>query len=215
MRVGSRRRLGLGVVVLLAGCSGSGFQYISNTDDDVFFKLPQDWAVFDEDDVITSAVIQRDALSVAELRDRVWLRGFDAGPEPSPDAVLTRGGPHPRGYAEVRRLTATERDTLSLATLRQWGFEFDPLDEWRKNPQGNVRILGFEEVTNDDGAHGIRIRILLRSLTGTNVVDQTVMVDSATSRLYGFTIGCSLECFTEQVDVIDEIAESWTLEEVP
>ena len=215
MFAGAGRRLGMVALVLAAGCAGSGFQYISNTSDDVFFKVPDKWTVFDENDVITSGVVNLEDDMAAALRDRTWLRGFDAAPQPSPLTVLNRISPYPRGYAEVRHLTFEERDGLSLAALRSWGFGFDPLQRMRDEPDGDVQILHLEDVAHDDGAHGLRLIVLLRADADTSVVDQTVLLDKETTRLYRFTIGCSLNCYRDNQKLITDIAESWTLKEVP
>jgi hypothetical protein len=215
MLAGARWRLGPLALIVAAGCAGSGFQYISNRSDHVFFKVPDDWAVYDETEVITAGVTELDAEIANALRDRTWLRGFDSGPEPNPEAVLDRAASHPRGYAEVRQLTFEERDGLSLAALRSWGFGFDPLQEARERPDGQVQLIHLEDVTTDDGGHGVRLIVLLDGDTGPSVVDQTVLLDVGTTRLYRFTIGCSVQCYRDNKDLITDIAESWTLKEVP
>ena len=111
--------------IALAACGGSGYRYVANSDEGAYFKVPDEWTLFDEGDII----LPRDGFSpvqAAELQSRVWLRGFDAAGEPSPQNVFTDTSSTPRGYAQVLTLTREERDAIDAVTLRSNGFPTDP-----------------------------------------------------------------------------------------
>jgi hypothetical protein len=196
------------VGAVVGACGGSGYQYLTNSDDDVFFKVPDEWAVYEEGDVLTSEITGSSERDTERLRARTWLRGFVAGPEPGPAVVLTRGSAYPRGFAEVRRLTPAERDRLSLRSLRSASFGFDPLTTENES----VEVLAAEEIEFSGGYHGMRLLVALGD-DDRSVNEETVVVDAATTRLYRFSIGCSEDCYEENRDLLGEVAGSWTVEE--
>jgi hypothetical protein len=207
-------------LLLAAACGGSGFTYVSNSGDGAYFKVPDDWTVYDEGDVLKAGNGVSDE-QVEALKERVWLRGFDASDEPSPEHVISRVTDHPRGYAEVRQLDARERGTADLVALRSVGFPpdmltglpTDPVAAFEADPSGPIQLLRYDDdLVFDDGSRGIRIAIVLRG-DGTSVVEQIAVLDPATTRRYVFSIGCSLDCWEENEDLIAEVLDSWTIRE--
>jgi len=195
--------------LVVAGCGGSGYTYHSNRDENLYFKLPDDWTVFDGDDIPTDA-----------LTPGMWVRGFMAGEEPSVDGVFALAAAEPRGFVFVEPLDVMERDTVSLRSLRgtllgtdATGEPLDPLAYAEQFPE-QLQILGYDGgVVYDHGPHGVHLRVAI-SPPGeeTAVIDQLVLVDAGTSRMYVLSIGCSLECFEAHEREIEEVIDSWTLE---
>lgn len=192
-------------LALASGCAGSGYTYHSNRDEKLYFKVPDDWTVFDTEDLLPE--LQGSA-------DAGWVRGFAGGTRPSPDSVRAITHSEPRGYVEVVRLDVMERDELSLATLRGTNFGTDPLLFAQENPDGPLEILDYDDVVLDGGPHGVHIRVALTPEGGgsTAIIDQTVLVDKATTKRYVFSIGCHVDCWDAHVREIEEVIESWTLE---
>ena len=205
---------------LLSGCGGSGYRYVSNTEDGAFFRVPEDWAVFDEEAILTAG----DGITeeqVENLRDRIWLRGFDAADDPSPENVVTRATDAPRGYAEVRRLDEQERSRIDLITLRSLGFPLDPttgaptdpIAAFSADPNGAIQVLEYDDdLVVDDGIRGVRITAMIDG-DEPSVFEQISLVDPATTRRYVFLIGCHLTCWEENDELISEIVDSWTVRE--
>ena len=222
------------VALLVAALSltacGSEYHYVSNRDSGAYFKVPDHWEVYGTGELMRS---EDQFLSDDEVDDRtpsVWLRGFDAAEEPSPDHVLDATATSPRGYAEVRALSETERDGLDYGALRRSGFPLhdpstgeavDPLEFAAQDPDGVITVLDYEDEGSlgslelDEGLRGVRIvtRIALEDQEPV-VLEQVSVVDAATRRHYSFTVGCTERCWDANEDVIREIADSWTLEEV-
>jgi hypothetical protein len=196
-----------------AGCGGSGFTYHANQDEQIYFKLPDTWTVFETDDFTAAG---------AEDLPGLWRRGFVGGADPTIDEVFAITSEQPRGYVEVLPLDVTERDTISLATLRganlgtdSEGNPLDPLVYAQENPNGEIQILGYDDnVVYDEGPHGVHIRVAVtpKDTDTTAIIDQTALIDAATSRRYVLSIGCSARCFEDHQDEIEEVIESWTLE---
>lgn len=195
----------------VAGCAGSGYTYHANRSEQLFFKLPDAWTVFDDED-----------LGEGEPIPGLWVRGFVAGDEPSTDAVFDVAATEPRGYVAVETLDVKERDEISLSALRgthfgtdRHGLPVDPLAYAEEHPD-EMQVLGYDDtVVYDHGPHGVRIRVAVTppGVGATGIIDQTVLVDAATSKRYVLSIGCSEECFEEHRSEIEEVIESWTLEE--
>ncbi|MDQ3146268.1 MAG: hypothetical protein M3R01_04960 [Actinomycetota bacterium] len=204
-------------LAVLASCAGSGYTYVQNTEAKVYFKLPEDWELYREGDILADEVAEED---LEALSEQVWLRGFDGAGSPAPEHVLASDAEEPRGLAEVRPIPPAERDSLSLATLRQTGFgqdpttgqPIDPVVYAQANPDGAIELLDYEELVLDSGARGVRLSARIEG-ESTVVFDRITMVDAATERRYSFTVGCLAACWDEHEDVLAEIADSWTLED--
>lgn len=192
----------LAVAGALAGCGGSGYEYVANRREGVYFKVPDDWRVFGNEEL----------LDPDEAGGGRWVRGFDAARVPDPDRVFVVASETPRGFAEVRPLGAAEREDVSLVSLRKVGFgEIDPLEFAQQNPE-ELRILEYDDVVLDD-ARGTHLRVAAEDQDGVGIViDQTVLVDDATSTRYWFTVGCTEACWDAHEDEIEEVVDSWTLE---
>jgi len=208
------RRLAVAVALvgaLASACGGSGYTYHSNQDEKLYFKLPDDWTVFDTED-----------FGDEEIPAGLWLRGFVGGPSPSIESVFTWVSDEPRGYVVVEPLGVMERDATSLATLRtthfgadpETGDPLDPLAYGMEHPD-ELQVLGYDDnVVLDSGPHGVHIRVAVTPPGSgeTAIIDQTALVDAATSRRYVLSIGCTEECFEEHERDIEAVIESWTLE---
>jgi hypothetical protein len=196
-------------VAIGAGCAGSGYSYHANKDEKLYFKLPDSWTVYDTKDLLA------DNPAAAE---RMWVRGFVAG-TPSIDAVFTAGLPEPRGYVQIVKLDAMERDGLSLAKLRATNFgndattgePIDPLLYASTNKDGRFEMLAYDDVVLD-GPHGVHLRVAVHEAGGDGIIDQTVLVDKATTKRYVLSIGCSPACFDQHKQEIEAVIKSWTLE---
>ena len=201
----------------LASCADSGYTYVQNTEAKVYFKVPEDWKLYQEGDLLADEVDEED---LEALSDQVWLRGFDGAGSPSPEHVLAFDAKEPRGLAEVRAISPDEKDSLSLASMRQTGFgqdpetgqPIDPIAYAEANPDGPIEVLAYEELVLDGGARGVRLSARIEG-ESTVVFDRITMVDAATEQRYSFTVGCLAACWDEHEDVLAEIADSWTLED--
>jgi hypothetical protein len=216
-------------VLMATGC-GSDYRYVSNREDGAFFKVPDSWQLYEEGDLLRAEDDSVSEDDVEGLAETVWLRGFDAADDPDPQHVVDVTAESPRGYAEVRALSETERDGLDYGALRRSGYPLhdpttgeavDPLEYAAQDPEGVITVLDYQDegtlgkLELDDGLRGVRLitRIALEDEEPV-ILEQVSVVDAATRRHYGFTVGCTERCWEDNEDVIREIADSWTLEEV-
>ncbi len=196
------------VALSLSACEGSGYSYISNASTKTYFKVPEEWELFERNEMMSG---ESPAISLQSLQGAadLWVVAFDAAPSPDLDNVLATSSQHPPGYALVRPLTEQERDTYSLASLRN---EVVPLDRLKK-AEGQVEPISEEAIELESGAHGSRLVNNIEVEGDVFTLDQTGLVDSGTHRVYVLVIGCRAACYEANKAVIDQVADSWTIEE--
>ncbi len=204
----------IAVAVALGACGGSGYQYVKNDEFNAYFKLDQDWALFEEREFFSSPAIELDPLERQRKLATTWVRGFDGSEQPSLANLFVHATPDPHGVARIQLLTEEERESIDVASLRSAHLGFDPVMVNRDDPQGPVEVLSEEDVSLEGGQHGVRMTVAFDTPSGEiAIIDQTALVDSTNRILYLFVIGCSRQCYSEHRDTISEIAGSWTIEE--
>jgi hypothetical protein len=211
-------------LLLAAGCGDSSSQYIENEDLGVFAKLPDDWAVYDTEALLTSMNKGEDALSDAAMeraQDRLWFRGFDASTEPSAEGSVKLGASEPRGFVQIKALGQEERDQINVSGLRSAVIGTDPLSAGQDSmgalggiaPE-DVEVLTDEPAQFEGGYHGNHNVFAVRQGNDVAIVDQTVLLDSTSSRIYLFVVSCDETCYFENnSDDIKAIVDSWTIDE--
>ena len=195
----------------VTSCQQSGFQYVKSEEAGTIFKVPSDWELYTEEEALG---LGSSGLSPEQRQRRMaseWAVAFDSSPEPSMNNVFNRQAPFPTGFAHVRVLTERERDTYSFESMRN---EVYPLDDL-STLENTVDQIDLEELVEEDGYRGLRQIYTLRTETGGfYTFQQITMVDPSTSIAYVFVVGCEANCYEQNQEVIDEVAQSWTVEDV-
>ena len=197
----------LALAVVGAACGESGFRYVGTSGDNVFLRVPADWTVF----------TPREMLEASGLEDGTyrWVVGFDAGPEPNIDRVLLNSAEFPEFpvvMSFVRGINPGERDGFSLGSIRNAQFQIDGFVS-----EGRGEFLNYgDDVTFDGGFHGARDKFRITFGVGARTsltVDQIGVVDPTTNSLYYVAAWCTSPCFADQQSQIDQVLQSWTVEE--
>jgi hypothetical protein len=209
-RTGSRG-LAYGVVtgalaLIAGGCSGSGFQYVANSETKTMFKVPQNWTLYDEDDVFDFRPPDVSPQQEAANRASQWVMAFDGAEPASLEHLFAESSEEPAGYAKVRVLSDEERDTYSLRSLRNEEFDVDRLARTQR-----AELISDDDITLGNGVAGSRIVFNVRQGDGFVTVNQTALIDSQTRVLYLFLIGCDADCYSSNEEVISEVVRSWTI----
>lgn len=192
--------------VLVSACAGSDYHYVKNSEDRNYFKVPEEWKLFDEDDVI-----ERLDLSPREEdveRETAWRVAFDASPKPAIKHLDQLFPKHPVGRALVVELDQESSDTISIEAMRNLFFDIDgALQEELGTP-----IL-YEPIELDGGFRGIHlVAEISDSESGrTLVFNQKAVLDQSTSNLYALVITCEATCYDKSESKIDQIVDSWTV----
>jgi hypothetical protein len=211
--------LGLGgLAVLASACVGSGHNFVQNDEYGVYAKVPADWTIFENDEVLDAVTGSGDSDESDVLQPRIWLSGFDAGGDPTAEGIIRPGADDPRGFVEVMQLTRAERDQINLSTLRGWIVGADPLATDPLTGQAsNSQVLTDEPVEFDGGYHGLHTVIATQPQERggeVTVIDQTAVLNSDSSVLYLLVVSCNEDCYFEtSKDDIAEIVDSWAIQE--
>jgi hypothetical protein len=212
----TRRILPLGAVaavLLLAGlgaaCSSTGYHYVKNSDDRTYFKVPDAWKLYDEEQVLQAYAKDLSPRERATERDTSWQVVFDASPKPSLTHLGSPKAHHPNGIAVVRQLSFDDSDSLSLGSLRNLFYDVDSAIQ---NQMGE--IVAYEPLEPDGGFHGFHLVADVDTQEGGVVtLDQTTLVDQATSKVYTLLVTCDAQCYDDNVDQIERVVDSWTVRE--
>lgn len=205
------RRTAAGAVaagaLLLSACAGSDFQYVKNSSEGAYFKVPKDWTVYDKDDIVAAS---GNRLSPSQEDTLRFMVAFDADPDPSLEHDL-QTATRPFGLARVRELAPDERQQFSLIALRN---EIVPIDQILEEETGEIELLQEpKDIATADGFAGTRLVYRVTTDDGSFTVDQTGLTDAQTRRVFFFIIGCESKCYDQHKRTITEIADSWTVKE--
>lgn len=196
--------------LVLGACGGSKYHYVKSTSDRTFMRVPADWTLFDEDDLLRSSDESPEAKE--QFKELTWSVAFDASPEPSLDHILTVSD-HPTGLTQVRTLLPTQRDTFSLSDLRSVLLRFDPLSE-EAQQAGEVEVVETKEVERDGGLRGSELLLNLKTPEGETVKwRQIALVDAGLTKVHVLALSCDVDCYSANEKVIDNIIDSWKVKE--
>jgi hypothetical protein len=195
----------LGPLALVgAACSSTGYSYVKDSDDRTYFKVPDQWTLFDQDALVKGlSPRERDA-----ALETSWQVGFDASPKPRLGHLLDPSSKHPTGIASVEELDFDSSDNASLATLRNYFIDVDSaLDA------GQAEIVAYEPLEPDGGFRGFHLVFDLELDGGRTITfDQTTLMDQSSSKLYNLIITCGARCYADNQDKIERVVDSWTVE---
>jgi hypothetical protein len=193
------------LTLLLSGCAGTRYRYLSSTSTGTFLKIPGRWQVYQQSqilahlDAVDPSVTKRQPLSFYVI--------FDADPTPSLDHDVATAA-YPVGLVRVRNLSAEERDTFSLASLRN---ETVPVDDLLQSDSNSVNAISPARQITHGGLRGSHLEYGVNTGQTTFAADQIGLVDAATDTVWFLIIGCSTTCYRSNTAAIHRIADSWTV----
>jgi hypothetical protein len=207
----ARRPLGgvLGIaiatLVVAGACGGADNEYVANTEAGLYVRLPADWTIFE----VASNNPAGDPRTDPEAGP--WRVVIDGSDEPSRAHLEVAAPDEPVGFVEIVPTALIQNASLSSHTaLRSLLFngESDPLDT-----SSGADVLDYEEI--DLGHHwGNRLVAEVTAQGGEKVVvTQLAFLDSANNRVHVLRLLCTTSCYEENQDEIDEVVDSWTLED--
>jgi hypothetical protein len=207
----------IATAAVTTGCAAPEYTYVENSDQKTYFKVPHEWhqaATGDLDDILSGT--NPDSANAAARQRMWWSVAYDADADPTAAHLLTsRVTEQPIVYARVARLTESQRNAISLDTLRDM---FLPVTaDAREAAAPTTQLTGFELVTDqlltpDDGLHGVRVVFDYELADGVlHTFDQTALVNNTGDTLYLLIIRCSTSCYRERSGELDTIATSFTV----
>jgi hypothetical protein len=172
---------GLGASLLLAACGGPTAQVVTPQDSRFSFELP---------------------IEYTDIGDSP--EGNPGQAYGLPDTSLEQLGSDPVFLIA----TLPTGESASFQSLRQLatGGEFDPLDPELDPLPNDTELLDYVEIANAE-VWGIRMRLAF----GRAAADFQALVDRESDQVTVSELICTQACFIEQLDLIDQIQQSWTL----
>jgi hypothetical protein len=226
-------------ILVLSACAAPRYQYVRDTHTRTAFRVPTDWTIFDKETVLGLPPGPQ-----PNVPDPIeWLVGIDGSPDASVGHVLDTenlASDQPQGIGLVRDLSFTERDSASIAYLRNFLF---PVDQLIQN-ESDAAVLSYDDKLDQNGYHGVHLVFQFRASalaqvtaspqTGTTgdeqlqrallggqgvavlspdfvEVDQKAFIDPSSSKVYYVAILCSADCYQRNRDQIGSAVDSWTV----
>ncbi len=194
--------------VVLSACGGSGYEYVQNDDAGLYFRVPETWTVLEVEEAESGRPDP-----VAATPD-AWLRLIDRSPTPGAGNYQASLPAYPVGLASVRAVESAEaRDALDYATLRSSVLGEDPL-VLADQPDSTLELVDGYDITTDEGLRGQRLVYSVEVEDGRFVtMDHTALVNENTTEVYELLLKCEATCYEANRDEIDDIVDSWTIEQ--
>jgi hypothetical protein len=194
--------------LLLAACGSSGFHYVKSSEDRTFFKVPEEWKLYDNDTLLDAASSDLSDEELEQVRQTQWAAVFDGHPTPALAHIANKAPKHPVGRALVQDLTPESADGVSLMSLRNLFYDVDA-----KLEKQTAEVISYEPVERDGGFHGSHLVVRLATQRGDVVVNQIALLDQGTTKVYALAVACSVKCYDDNKSKIEQILDSWTVEE--
>ena len=198
---------GLVAVGLLAGVSTRATTTSRVSSDKTYFKVPSKWTLFDEEDIVDRLGGDLTDAQRQQVLDETWRVAFDVSPKPTLRHLGATSARDPSGLAVVRTLSFDDADAMSLGSLRNYFFDIDTMME-----DDTAEVVSYEDLKFDGGFHGSHlVANLTMSDGGVMTIDQTLLLDQATTKLYALIVSCSSVCYEQNAKDIKQVVDSWTV----
>jgi hypothetical protein len=196
------------VTAVAAACGGSKFQYIQNSSENTYFKLPSSWKLFR----LTEGDKEGRAPKLPVDTQRIWHVAFDAADQPDENHLGESTPSALVGDVQIYAMSASDNDQIAQSNLRQLIFGgIDPVLQDPGTPP-NWEVVSYTAINDTKGVVGSRVVINIPS-EGTPgqwfTLDGTELLDSADGRAYLLLMRCESQCYLSNRKAADEIATSW------
>ena len=214
----------------LSACSiapQSDRRWVSNSHERMFTRIPKSWKTFE----INPYKVDRERLTPLARNSSRWSLIIDSAPKATLAASrkhLAAALPaHLVAEMSVRPLpsdwatgdSSQLREDVSPSLLRQYSlFETVPsakiVDPVKSFLDGNpsVEVVLNSELAKKNGLRGSHIRYNFEVEPNKWItIDQNILVDRATSKLYRLIMKCESLCFKRDYNEVKRISESWTV----
>ena len=200
----------IGLLFLVFGAAAcgsstdSGLQGVRDSERQMFFEIPSDWAVYHSADlagVTATPFVSQGADLNLPVFSRVVFQG--AGVDAGVPAANTSNLEYPVGAAVVRSIPASMRDQIS----RYWLAEL--VLPYHSQPVAQEEVK--QDISLGAGFDGVQLLVVYNDAdTETDAAAFLISVtDPEVEYMYSFAIGCSLSCFNTHVEAIVAAVDSW------
>jgi hypothetical protein len=206
---GATRAVGLlAFAAVVAACGGSSFQYVQNSSENTYFKLPSDWKLFK----LTEPDKEGRPPKLPVDTQRIWHVAFDAADPPDQNHLGEAMPAAMVGDVQIYAMSSSDNDQIAQSNLRQIIFGgIDPVLQDPGTPP-NWEVVSYAPVSDVKGVVGSRVVINIPSQDSPGkwyTLDGTELLDSASGRAYLLLMRCESQCYLNNRKAADEIATSW------
>jgi hypothetical protein len=203
--------------IMAAGCGAPEYEYVKNSEEQTYFKVPRSWQKVDQDALNLWAADADADSQLGKLRQELmWNVAYDASKAPSATHVYSLiPTPDPVAWAKVERLAPAQSNRISFDALRNMVLPVTE-DLREASAQAGSMLSGFEllhdeVLTPSEGLRGVRVVYNYELLGVLHTFDLTALVNNDASRLYLLFVRCSARCYTERAEELNGIVTSFTV----
>jgi hypothetical protein len=205
------------VALLVGACGAPQYEYVKNSEQQTYFKVPSTWTKIDQEALDEWAAGADPDSATAKIRDELmWTVAYDAADEPAVSHVYGMfPTPSPVAWAKVERLLPEQSDGVSFDALRNAVMPVTEDAREAATAAGSTltdfELLSDEVVTPEKGLHGVRVVFNYALLGQLHTFDLTALVNDDASLLYMLFLRCSAGCYADRMDEIQEVVTSFTV----
>jgi hypothetical protein len=220
-RISRPLRLVVGLTVAgvaLSACLSPGYSYESHRSPDgtiLYFKVPSSWTFYNAKQVIEAQNGSLSQSQVNQVTSGQWIETMSGSPSPTVKSSTKFGERFPTAVVEGRQLDVSERQQLSLSTMRAELLGVDPLNTQNGLvTRSGFQLLSYNEFTGSGGVRGVKFVVnIVQKGQPVKTFGQVVAVDPQTNWIFALGIGCKIGCWGQHSGLIDQVLNSWTLKE--
>ena len=195
------------VGVAIAGCAAPQYHYIADSADNAYFKVPPSWHQ------VSPASLQTAEGQQSQEGTYLWSEAYDSSRTPSVDHIFA-ATPTPVAYSSVLSLSSAERNDLSFNSMRDLLLPVTAAAR-KAAAASHEELSGFaslsDQVITANNNRGIREIFDYDLGTTLETFDLTVLVNSATTKLYFLLVHCAASCFASDYKQISTVVGSFTV----
>lgn len=218
--MGQFRRMATGLVAagllaMVVGCAAPAYNYAADSADHAYFKVPASWQPANAQVLaVTQAAELANSAAGPAGGSLAWSRAYAAQWNASAGTLLAASS-EPVVYASVQALAPQLREALSFNFMRDLLF---PVTSGARQQAASAgaKLTGFHlysstVITAADGVRGIN-ELYVYTINGqADAFDQTVLTNSATTKLYLLLVQCYEGCFVAHQAQIKTVVDSFTV----
>jgi hypothetical protein len=210
--VAGRRSAIIVAALLLAGlmpaCGQNNYQFVNNSTEGAFFKVPTDWKIFR----LTEQDKQGRAETLPSETQRVWHVAFDAAAQPDESHLQLDRPTDLVGDVSIYAMSSSVNDRMSQSELRSIIFGgIDPVLQDPGTP-AQWEVVSYAPIDATAGIIGSRTVINVPSTEDPGAwvtIDGSELLDPTSGRAYLLLMRCEAQCYLNERKSVDEIATSW------
>jgi hypothetical protein len=204
------------LLAVLAGCAAPAYTYAADKTDGAYFKVPSSWnPIPDVGLADIDQTVLANSLAGPQGGQLTWAHGYVGSSTLDLSKVLL-GSSVPIVYASVQDVSTTVRSALSYNIMKDLIYPVTTSVRQAAQQSGATWASTFQPIrstliTQHDGVHGIIEEFTYQINGRTDVVLESVLTNTPTTKLYQLFVQCYASCFLKHRTQIVAILQSFTV----